>query len=78
MHPATYNPDMADRFRVVEHYKGGWNVIDDLTGGPVEIDGKLLYRLPLEDAEDLADALTYQDAKLLAPLAEIVKRPANR
>jgi len=62
---------MADRYRVVEHYESGWSVIDALTGGPVEINGVLLYRLDWEDAEDLADALTWQDAMVRQKLEAI-------
>jgi hypothetical protein len=66
---------MADRYRLAEHADGGWSVVDELTGGPVVINGVMLYRLELEDAEDLADALTFQDARLLAKLEAIAKAP---
>lgn len=41
--------------------EGGWTVIDGETGGPVEIDGFVQIGLPLEDADDLADALNALD-----------------
>ncbi|HTJ58036.1 MAG TPA: hypothetical protein VL418_10785 [Devosiaceae bacterium] len=46
-------------------------MVDALTGGPVEIYGVLLYRLDWEDAEDLADALMWQDAMVRQKLEEI-------
>jgi hypothetical protein len=63
-----------DRYYLARHESGGWNVIDRLIGGPVEIAGVLLYDLEADDADDLVDLLTRQDQQVLARLHEITKR----
>lgn len=60
-----------DRYYLTRHEAGGWNVIDNLTGGPVEIAGRLLYNLDVEDADDLVDLLLLQDRQLLERLNQI-------
>ena len=42
----------------------GWTVRDTASGAPATIKGKILVRLSLEDADDLADLLSKRDAGL--------------
>lgn len=60
-----------DRYYLTRNESGGWNVIDRLTGGPVEIAGRLLYNLDAAVADDLVDLLLRQDRQLLERLNEI-------
>lgn len=60
-----------DRFYLTQNEAGRWNVLDRLTGGPVEIAGHILCDLFVEDADDLVDLLLRQDRQVLARLNEI-------
>jgi len=66
-----------DRYHLSRREDGLWNVIDTLTGGPVDIGGVLLYGLTLEDADDLTDLLIRQDARLQARLNEVLGIPPS-
>jgi len=64
-----------ERYRLQQREDGLWNVLDELIGGgPVEIAGVLLYGLERDDAEELFDALRFQDVRLLEKLDAIAKR----
>jgi hypothetical protein len=64
----------TDRYSVVHHQEGGSNVIDLLTGGPVEINGVLLYRIEQEQAEDLCEVLTFQHSQIERKVVELMRR----
>ena len=46
----------SSRYRLSQHEEGSWNVIDNATGGPVEVLEDdvltLLYRIPKNAAEE--------------------------
>jgi hypothetical protein len=49
---------MAEARYTIEKSPLGWSVIDSTTGVPMKVAGKFMEGLALEDADDLADALT--------------------
>ena len=60
-----------DRYYLTRNEAGRWNVLDRLTGGPVEIAGHILIDLDAADADDLVDLLLRQDRQLLDRLNQI-------
>lgn len=69
---------MQDRYYVTRHADGGFNVLDAHTGGPVEINGVLLYKIPdRETADELADALMYQAERVEELLLKALRGPTE-
>lgn len=47
----------------LRHDEDSWTVYDVFTGLPAEVNGVVLVRMEMEDADDLVDLLNRQDAR---------------
>lgn len=57
---------VMDRYNLTKAENGTWSVLDAATGGPAEVEGRLLFGLELDDADDLVDVLNAQQRQKAA------------